>query len=222
MRLFGFARSAFVPRAVGIALALAMLIALPGCWVYSIEPLYEEHQHTKPDPDLSFDQSLLGSWGRVDEGCEWTLTVTASAQVYRLTVAPGQGCKPDEKTSNYDGRLVKLDNHRFLDVFPKAEEVCELCLPLHSFFLLFQDNDSLSLIPLDISWMVQAINSKRVVLSHLPLDADPHTNVLTTADLVLTAPPTELKKFVRQYAEDKAAFKPDSDATITFKRKTSS
>lgn len=216
------ARSDCSLRTAALLLVLAALLILPGCWIYSVEPLYEEHPFSKPDPDLSFDQSLVGSWGSVVDGCQWTLTVTAYAQVYQLTWAPGQGCATDEKTSDYDARLVKLDNHEFLDVFAVAEEVCDLCLPVHSFFLVVQQNDSLQLIPLDFNWMVESMNSKKVVLSHLPQhrDSSHPTEVLGNADaIVLTPSPSELKRFMRQYADDKSAFKAESDAAFKLKRK---
>jgi hypothetical protein len=210
-------------RLVGILVALASLLVLPGCWVYSLNPLYDTG--IARDPDVVFDQALIGAWGRLDGSCQWTLTVNTSPDAYQMTIAPGQGCSDDEKKKSYEAHLVRVDTHRFLDVAARSEEVCDLCLPLHSIFLLAQEKsqegESLTLTPLDITWMTQALNSKRAVLPHLPHQGPARpSEVLRASDAVyLTASSTELKKFVAKYADDKAAFRADSEAVIKFKRK---
>lgn len=195
------------PRIVAVIVILAALAILPGCWVYSVEPLYEERLFSHPDPDLTFDQNLLGSWWHTDtdNNCLWTLTFAAHQQAYELTMAPASNCKGEEKTSKYEGHLVKLDNHRFLDIGPESTEVCDLCLPRHSFFLLTQEADTLALIPVDDEWLKDAIAQDKVTLAHL------------SDSLTLTATSKDLKAFVRKYADDKAAFKPDPN--FAFKRK---
>jgi len=77
----------FISRIAAAILALAGLLMLPGCWVFSINPLYEDNLG-KPDPDLFFDQALLGSWRGADEDCPWILTIAAKEQAYGLTAAP--------------------------------------------------------------------------------------------------------------------------------------
>jgi hypothetical protein len=78
------------PRIATLVLALASLLVLPGCWVFSVAPLYEENL-AHPDTDLEFDQNLVGSWWHADKECLWTLTVSAQQKkaAYDLTVV---GC----------------------------------------------------------------------------------------------------------------------------------
>ncbi|MGO9402716.1 MAG: hypothetical protein ACLPVW_04500 [Terriglobales bacterium] len=204
-------RRSSTPRigALVLVLALASLLLLPGCWVYSVSPLYEENL-AHPDTDLAFDQSLVGSWWNADKECTWTLIVKGQQKemAYELTFAAAPECKTDEgekRVIQYDGHAVKLDNHLFLDVNPKSADVCDLCLPLHSFFLISQQNDTLALTPVDGDWLKEAMEQKKVILAHL------------NDDIVLSASSKDLKAFVRQYADDKAAFKPDP--SLTFKRK---
>ena len=208
--------SAFLPsRAIsriGVgAISLLCLLAFTGCWVYSIEPLYEANL-SHADPDLIFDQSLVGSWGQLEGNCLWILTITGDQQAYDLKMAPAPECKSQEKATEYAGHLVKLGNGRFLDVLPKSDEVCDLCLPLHTFLLVSQENDNLHLIPLDRDWLVQAMDEKKVTLTELerhgPFD-----------QVTLTASSVDLKKLIRQYADDKDAFKADSETKLTFKRR---
>ena len=87
MRHSAFVPRRFIPRIATAILAFAALLVLPGCWVYSVNPLYEENL-AKPDPDLFFDQALLGSWWIPDDDCRRILTITANQQVYDLTSPP--------------------------------------------------------------------------------------------------------------------------------------
>ena len=196
-------------------LALAGLFVLPGCWVYSVEPLYEENLG-HPDPDLTFDQTLVGSWLNMDtdNDCLWTLVVAAEQQVYELTMVPASNCKGEEKTTRYEGHLLKLDKHLLLDVAPNSADVCDLCLRRHTFFLISQENHTLALIPVNDDWLNAAIAQKKVTLAHLVDDRGMRE---VTNDVTLTASSRDLKAFVRRYANDKVAFKPDS--ALVFKKK---
>lgn len=178
---------------------------LPGCWVYSVNPLYEDNL-AKPDPDLFYDQTLVGSWGSVDNDCPWILIITANQQGYDLTMAPSPQCKSEEKTSKYEGHLVKLDNHVFLDLKPAQDEVCDSCLPLRSFFLARVEKDSLALTPINDEWLNNSIKQKTVMLETLPNRPE-----------ILAASSKDLKAFMRKYADDKSAFQPSDN--LTLKRK---
>jgi len=200
-----------IPRFALLILALASLLVLPSCWVYSIEPLYEKGL-SHADPDLIFDQSLVGAWTQLDNDCLWILTITANQPAYEMNMAPAPECKTEEKATNYEGHLVKLGSHRFLDVSPRSREVCDLCLPLHTFFLVSQENETIGLVPLDRDWLAQATTDKKVSLTHLATQESYDA-------ITLTASSRELKEFVRKYADDKAAFKPDSGVKLKFKRR---
>jgi hypothetical protein len=194
-RLLGFSRTALI---------VAALLVLPACWMFSIRPLFDGPS----DPDLTFDPNLVGAWSHVAENCRWTLAVGASARAYNFAMSPGTGCKGDEKTTHYLGYLIKLDNHRFLDVEPSAKDMCDLCLAAHTFVLVSIRGSTLSLTPLDGDWLFKAINDKQVVLAHVGGDGE-------YIDMTLTARPAELKDFLRKYADDKAVFKPSTSLLFT-------
>jgi len=193
-------------RIVAIIFSFSSLLLLTGCWTFSIRPLYDGPS----DPDLTFDQSLVGAWNHVDEDCQWTLTIEASARAYNFTLSPGAGCKSDEKATHYVGYLIKLDNHRFFDVEPSAKDMCNLCLSAHTFLLVSMTDNKLALTPLDGDWLDQAIKDKKVVLDHVGGEGE-------YIDMTLTARPAELKEFLRKYADDKAAFKPNDNLVYTRK-----
>jgi hypothetical protein len=207
MPICGHTRLGQAIRIAAVILALSNLLALTGCWMFSIRPLLDGPS----DPDLTFDQNLVGAWSHAAENCQWTLAVEASARAYNFTMSPGTGCKSDEKTTHYLGYLLKLDNHRFLDVEPSAKEICDLCVAAHTFLLVSMKDSNLALTPLDGDWLFKAINDKQVVLAHVGGDGE-------YIDMTLTAQPAELKDFLRKYADDKAAFK--ASASLVFTRKS--
>jgi hypothetical protein len=209
MSLSALIRSRLILRIAGIVLGLAGLLALPGCWVTSINPLYEEASADRPyeDPDLVFDQSLIGSWTRVSDDCTAPLTITSKNEIYDLqSTGKGEGCTDSDKPSHYQARLVKLDTHYFLDFSPMEDDVCDLCLAKHDIFLVKLDKATFSLTPIDSDWLKKSIAAKTVTLATLADDTD-----------TITASSKDLKAFCRKYAENKEVFQPES--TSTLKRK---
>ncbi|MGA7926643.1 MAG: hypothetical protein WCA20_11640 [Candidatus Sulfotelmatobacter sp.] len=210
MPLSSYIHSVRALRIAAITVALFSLLMMSGCWMFSLQPLFDGGS----DPDLIFDESLVGAWGHEAEGCQWTLTVQASVRAYDMAMAPGAGCKTDdktdEKTTRYLAYLVKVDNHRFLDVSPKQSEVCDLCLSVHTFALLSLENNTLSLTPLDGDWLDKTIKEKKVAMAYVGGER-------TDIDITLNAQPAELKTLLRTYANDSAAFKPSGRLVFTRK-----
>jgi len=176
----------------------------------SVEPLYEEDLSAH-DKDLLLDQSLVGSWWHEDKDCPWTLAFAAPPKgefTYELTLTAAPGCETSDvhnKVDRYDGHVVELDNNHFLDVVPKSNEVCDACLALHVLFRISEQDNKLTLTPIDGEWLKDATTKGKVTLAHL------------NDGLTVTASSKDLKAFVRKYASDPAAFKPDPD--LTFQRK---
>jgi len=205
MSLSGVICSRGIPRIAGIVVALSGLLVLPGCWVESIHALYEEGLATK-DSDVVFDQRLNGSWAATDKKCTTVLAISAKDDIYDLQMTEqGEGCSDTGKKSRQQARLVKLDNHYFLDVSPVPDDVCEMCLAKHTIYQLKFDKDSFSLTPIDSDWLKGAVEQNKVALATMPDDTD-----------MLIAPSADLKKFCRKYADDPEVFKPMS---LVFKRK---
>jgi hypothetical protein len=207
MSFFHVVRFRRTLKCAGIILVLAGLLVLPGCWVESINPLYEDSFLSSKDTDVIVDQRLTGSWGAaVEEKCTVTLIVSAKDDVYDLeSTQHGEGCDNQGKKSRQQARLVKLDTHIFLDVSPMPDDVCEECLAKHTIYQIKIDKDSFSLTPIDSDWFKNALEQKKVALATLADDSD-----------TLTASTKDLKAFCRKYADDPAAFKPIG---LSFQRK---
>jgi hypothetical protein len=209
MPFFGMVRSEHIQKYLWIALALAALLVFPGCWVTSINGLYQESTADNPhtDPDLVLEQSLVGSWIHLDDKCTTLLTIASENGAYNLrSTDQGEGCDAQDKPSRYQAHLVKLDTYYFLDIAPMDDAVCNMCLAKHNIFLAKFDKATLSLSPIDSNWLKKSLAAKTVSLATLAGDTD-----------TLTASSADLKSFCRRFAADEAVFKPSS--TYTLKRK---
>jgi hypothetical protein len=206
MSFFRVLRFRSLPKLAGIALAFACLLVLPGCWVTSINPLYEDGFLSSKDSDVVFDQSLIGSWTDVGDKCAAPLTITAKDEVYDLQSkdrSEDERCAESDKPSHYQARLVKLDTYYFLDLSPWEDEVCPMCLAKHEIFLAKFDKTTLSITPIDSDWLKKALAAKTVTLATLGDDPD-----------TITASSKDLKAFCRRFAGNKAVFKPESTSTF--------
>jgi hypothetical protein len=195
------------PKPVEIVLILTGLLMLSGCWVSSINPLYEEWSISHPveDHDVVFDESLIGSWSLTQDKCTTQLVIAAieEGKVYDLRLTShGDGCGEDK--SHRQARLVKLDLHYFLDVSPIADDVCDMCLAKHDILLVKSDKTTLSLTPIDSDWLKKSIEAKTVTLTTVAGDTD-----------TIAASSKELKAFCREFADNAEVFK----TTEMFKRK---
>jgi hypothetical protein len=201
-----------VCRTAGIVLTLMGLLILPGCWVMSIHPLYEDV--SPKDPDIVLDKDLTGSWSLTEGKCTSILTITAKDEIYDFrSVDQGEGCSDPGKESRQQARLVKLDSNYFLDVSPRSEDVCDTCLALHWISLVRFDKDTLALTPIDSDGLDKLLQAGTVNLNILPEDPK---MLIPERPTTLTALSRDLKDFCRKFAGDKAVFKPDS--TVTFRR----
>jgi hypothetical protein len=97
---------------------LALAACLTGCVpVDSLNPL-------STDKDVAFDESLLGSWVGPDNGTDGVLEFIARDEEGRKSYLMVMTDKDKEsnvdKKTVYRARLVKLNDHTFLDVIPET------------------------------------------------------------------------------------------------------
>jgi len=177
-----------------------------GCWVSSVHGL-DEDTLFRPDPDITFDDSLNGTWHVTKDNCTTTLTVSGSNRTYDLElISQGDKCNDADNKAHYLAKFVKLDNRFFFDVYPMPSDVCDMCLALHWTFLVKFDKNTLTVTPIDSEWLKQASAQKTLTLTTLPDDAE-----------TITSSPKDLKAFCRKYADSDEVFKPD--ASLRFNRK---
>ncbi len=150
--------------------ALALLIALAclssGCFVITLQPVYD-------DASLVADDALPGTW----QGQEPAATVVIGPgewKAYRITYTA--------RTTSYAfvGYLTKIGDAVLLDLTPAhGLEADPLTVPAHGICRLQREGDTLTLAPLDYDWFTAALRARKLA----PLDAavDGRQNLLVTS-----------------------------------------
>ncbi len=194
----------------GALFALAALVLLPGCWVYSAHPLAET------DDDITFDRALLGHWVQTDAGCTLRVSRFAEERFYRVEYsAPpekhGDGCLLDTgHSATFEARLVEIGDNRFLDVLPADRTSMHHQMSLHSFYRVKVDTTRLTLTPLNHEWTRSQILQERFSLAGRQLEEENEA-------IVLTSTTKQLREFLRGYGNSVEAFTPE--ARLSFQRR---
>ncbi len=179
----------------GTVLALTLLA---GC-ARSLFPLFAEK-------DLVFNPSLVGRWMDPKSSDGWTFSKSGDRSYslvhFQAKYGPTAQKVPGD-TARFEARLGRLGQYWFLDITPseqpngiKNDFLDFHLLPVHSFWRIWFENDSLRLAMLDNDWLKNMIDSSRVSIKHEEV----------RGGIVLTAPTEELQPFVLKYAEDAQAF----------------
>jgi hypothetical protein len=179
-----------------LAAALAMLSGCAG--VVSLHPLV-----TESDKDAFFDPALLGSWREIspDDKPE-----SANGQLYVVTRDGQTGYKVlttddgVEKTILF--HLLKLPDRYLVDA---RDSLGDPALPVHVYFSLVLQKDSLKLSEMDTPWLKEQIAAREGL----------HSEVLTESDVsgkvVLTSPQPDLRKYFLPLAADGRSFANESE-----------
>jgi hypothetical protein len=164
-------------------------LALAGC-VPSWNPLYTEK-------DLTFDPAMLGAWrpgeAREDSRESWVFTKNGE-NLYRLHQTDEKGNKAE-----FEARLVKLKEHRFLDLHLARIEEDDVKLngwaafslvPAHLILKVEQTEPALKIAAMNPDWMETYLRQHPNAIAH---------RVLLDSNIVLTASTPDLQKFVLEH-----------------------
>ncbi len=170
-----------------LACLAAILLFLPGCFVYSLNPFLEEE-------DAVVDEGLAGVWEK--EGEKWTFTLEMGGDIDGFKIVREKG----DAKYEYGAALFKLDGVMLANVFPYADEDSDFnwldasYLPVHQALKYERDGAQLTLTPLSYEWVRDALQEKKVKIDHFNYQDD--------ADItILTAPTKDLKKFLKKCLE---------------------
>ena len=180
-----------------LPVALIVLCGLVGCLPTSINPLYT-------DKDLVFEPALVGVWrDKDDPKGTWTFE-KAGEKSYKFVYAESDG-----KVGQFDARLLKIGDARFLDFFPDESGIEEMnrsgfykihLVRTHSFLRVSQIEPILQMTPLDLKWLREFLGKNPRAIRHEKIgDGD-------DAQIVLTASTAELQKFVLTHLKTEGAF----------------
>lgn len=208
-------------------LVLALLSLISSCTVLSFYPLYT-------DDVLRRDGRLLGTWYTLDEELSkneqdtliwevkledkrWEATnldrdqgSSMTKNNYAYTLSLYDKSSPDKK-SEFQLHLVELDNQTYFDFFPEAGEIKDPILSfhlmgVHTFAKVDIDEASIQINWFDANWFEEKLSENKIRIKHEK----------NNANVLLTAQPQDLQKFVVKYANDEHAF--DKNRVFQLKR----
>lgn len=180
------------------ALALCMFglaVFLTGCWQKSVHPFYK-------DKDVAFEPLLLGTWNdpekKPDETETWAFTRGDGESVYRVNIH-------DKETHlDFDGRLFKMGDHRFLDLHSRKRSLDEI--PAHHLFRVRGIGPSLELQLLSLDWVRDRLQVHPKEIANIYLANPEKPDAANEGQFVLTAGTDQLQKFVLDHLDAEGFF----------------
>jgi hypothetical protein len=182
-------------RKVKLLIAFTLLLMLTGCTdAVSLQPLYT-------DEDLSFDPALLGTWVDSDHGF-WEFTEESETE-YRLVITRTVSEHGQVTKDEYEVHLVNVEGAVFLDFLPvKLESPDGVSdpfnfVPAHIIVRVMQVEPTLIFKDLASwdkkGWLDTYLEDNPTAITH---------EKGANGDILLTAPPKELQKFLLAHLED--------------------
>ena len=138
--------------------------------------------------DLVSDLPLEGTWSEKD-GEIWQIEKSGDG----YTVDSAEGTK-------YTVHLLRLKDSEFVDVASKADP--ELGVAGHLFAKIRMEGDELYVSSIDETWLKRMVEAGQA----------PQSTMSENQQIVLTAPTSELQKFILLHAADPDAWDADDDA----------
>jgi hypothetical protein len=180
-------------------LSIIIVFAFAGCVVHSVSPFYT--------PDVVIEMpGLYGQWMlresvfKEGTGKSWTFSKDS-------IVIPGDKGLPDTLSA----RFFKVNDMIFLDTIA-AEPREDVSLwwtlhisPMHTVSRVVAGENTLRIIPLNASWLEEAVKNRTVVLAHVW-----HEEQKT---YLFTASSAAWAEFLKKYGSDPRAF-PEADAFV--------
>ncbi len=169
-------------------LTFSFLLMFAGC-VSSLNPLYTEQ-------DLIFDAALLGVWTDKDSKETWELT-KADEKSYKLVYTDEDG-----KTGEFHAHLLKTDGKTFMDltpvemILPQNDFYQGHFLPTHTFAQISQTAPSVQISFLEPKWLKKFLAENQKAIRHENMGDE----------IILTASPRELQKFLLSHLNTEGAF----------------
>ncbi|HEV2617367.1 MAG TPA: hypothetical protein VGU63_12250 [Candidatus Acidoferrales bacterium] len=182
----------------GFFLGLAAMIGLLNGCAYSLHPLYN------PDENVR-EPGLVGTWVSTENNkANNTVTIRENADGTYEAV----GTSPDSHVEqDYKVHLVRLGNNLFADAIfddqlsnGKNMDLPAGVVPLHYFYKVSITGDTLQFAQLNHDWLIQQFDAKKISIAHEIMGEKPGS------DILFTASPAELQRFIRQIADTPGAF----------------
>jgi hypothetical protein len=181
------------------SLAIVAMTALLGGCAYSLHPLYNAS-------DIVREPGLVGVW--TDKDNNNRKIQQNSDGSYEIS-----GTDPDSHIeSRYQVHLVRIGSDLFADAIfdnqsqnGKDIDLPGGVVPLHLIYKVSLSGDTLQTAGLNHDWLIAQFKAGKISIAHAIMGDKPD------GDILFTAPPDELRKFIAQIADTPAAFEePDT------------
>lgn len=202
-----------------ISVVLLMLI-ISGCTVLSFYPLYTEDVLIRND-------KIIGKWETIESSdtLVWEIIFKDKKWIKKHNNPADRGSREEpnkfayslflyyaanpEKKAEFQLHLVELNGKTYIDFFPEQWNVDISILEfhlmgVHTFAKVNIENDSIAINWFDSDWFKENLESNKIRIKH----------EVNSANILLTAQPKELQKFVSKYSNDEDAFDADSQVIL--------
>jgi len=169
-----------------------LAVIITGC-VPCLNPLFT-------DKDVIFNPALVGIWGSNDEKEKWSFTKSGE-NAYKLTQTDSDG-----RTAEFDVRLVRLGDYKFLDMLVTNVDEKEFklngwaafsAIPAHLILQVHEIDPKLKISVMDPDWVKDWLLKNPKSLDHRKIGEDRYA---------ITASTKDLQKFVLQHASEEGLF----------------
>lgn len=211
-----------ITKRISVA-AIVLLLFISSCSVLSFHPLYTEDVLIKND-------HIIGKWQTIEEKglfhekeydtLVWEIQFDDKKWVKKPNKPFDRGTKeepnsftyslvlyylsqPDLKTE-FQLHLVNLEGKPYIDFFPESWEANNTILDfhligVHTFAKIDIKTDSITINWFDSEWFEEKLEKEHIRIKHEK----------NSSNILLTAQPKELQKFVIKYSDDENAFEKD-------------
>ena len=175
-------------RAVAPSLFLTIVIFTSSC-VSSLNPLYTES-------DLTADPNLVGTWIESENGETWTFS---NCEKFKYAVVHVDS---DRRRSEYDARLLKLEDKLLLDLVPIKSDASQsefhpgLSFATHTFVHVVSTQSTVEISYMEPRWLKDFLSENPKAIRHEKINGE----------IVLTSTTKETQKFILAHMNTRGAF----------------
>jgi hypothetical protein len=168
---------------------ILIIVLFASSCVPSMNPLYT-------DADLTMDPTLVGTWIDKETGETWTFS---NCEKLKYAVAHVDS---DGRKSEYDARLVKLEDKLFLDIVPIKSGSAQnefhqgLSFATHTFVHIVAAQSTVQISYMEPRWLKDFLAENSNAIRHEKINGD----------ILLTSSPKETQRFILAHLNTREAF----------------
>ncbi len=195
-----------IPRSISFLTTILMIIALQGCDIYCLHPLYT-------DDDIVFIPELIGQWKLSSDDDTIFKFDRHNKDNYHLQITD------NGDTVNFALYLLKLGKYYYMDYYPMDcgnvmsgtgncnifENMLRNFIPVHTFSRIDMTEAGFSIVDFDKERLSKLFMQNRIRLNHEKMSE------IDDDMIVITAQTKDIQKFIIKYSDDEDVFEAPDD-----------